>query len=432
MKNSVVLCIYILTVILSNNINDSFTATSVCNEVCEEYYNGYELVWETSEDYTWDLLKTIISDDGIIVAEYEYDQLQHRVIKRSDGCEEKYSYNDFNRIESVENENGIIEYTYYYDYYTKLYYVSEASYCGEIYNFVYENGVISTLCNNNKKIVEYQYDEFGNINHVIDLTSGTPVENTDPSFIGNINKIRYNTAFYDDETGWYYKNRYYDPEHYRFVDGIMYDDAIKMLANTEDMEEKTRIYLRINTVGLPLVFHNEILSPTRNSNGSNISNSEVVARVICAEAGSREYDWYDVAKVIYNRMTTPNAYGGNTAYAVVSNGEFSAYSDGRYMSVELDSQRWYDSVLLSLYLDLGQMPVSNKIYIGGQTSFRSVNTFIQNYGRNSNEQSTIEGNVIRNIAFRPLPDEEFNGMYPNELTELIMPFSVFYNVYFNE
>ena len=63
-------------------------------------------------------------------------------------------------------------------------------------------------------IATYVYDAWGN--HKVLNPDGT--ENTDSSFIGNKNPIRYRSYYYDVETGLYYlKTRYYDPRTGRFI-----------------------------------------------------------------------------------------------------------------------------------------------------------------------------------------------------------------------
>ncbi len=63
-------------------------------------------------------------------------------------------------------------------------------------------------------IATYVYDAWGN--HKVLNPDGS--ENTNPSFIGNINPIRYRSYYYDVETGLYYlQSRYYDPRTGRFI-----------------------------------------------------------------------------------------------------------------------------------------------------------------------------------------------------------------------
>ena len=82
------------------------------------------------------------------------------------------------------------------------------------------NAAIDT---NGNEVVKYVYDAWGN--HVVYNSAGA--QNSDATFIGNVNPFRYRGYYYDIETGLYYlQTRYYDPETGRFVtiDGIDYID----------------------------------------------------------------------------------------------------------------------------------------------------------------------------------------------------------------
>ena len=79
------------------------------------------------------------------------------------------------------------------------------------------------LDNNGNVVVQYVYDAWGN--HVVYNSAGA--QNSDATFIGNVNPFRYRGYYYDVETGLYYlQTRYYDPVVCRFVsrDSIEYAD----------------------------------------------------------------------------------------------------------------------------------------------------------------------------------------------------------------
>lgn len=71
------------------------------------------------------------------------------------------------------------------------------------------------LMNTNGTIVaRYSYDPWGAV--TVMNSSGTVM--TSPTFIGNINPLRYRGYYYDTETGFYYlQSRYYDPAIGRFI-----------------------------------------------------------------------------------------------------------------------------------------------------------------------------------------------------------------------
>ncbi|MDY2888259.1 MAG: RHS repeat-associated core domain-containing protein [Candidatus Caccosoma sp.] len=76
-------------------------------------------------------------------------------------------------------------------------------------------GLILGIYNSDGVIVaRYVYDAFGN--HKV--CDGYYNDNTNDSFIGNINSFRYKSYYYDKESNLYYLNsRYYSPIYYRFI-----------------------------------------------------------------------------------------------------------------------------------------------------------------------------------------------------------------------
>ena len=86
-----------------------------------------------------------------------------------------------------------------------------------------QEDIIGITDENFNKIVEYEYDSWGNIITIKD-NNGNII--TDESHIGIINPFRYRSYYYDKETKLYYLNsRYYNPEWGRFInaDGIIED-----------------------------------------------------------------------------------------------------------------------------------------------------------------------------------------------------------------
>ncbi len=84
-----------------------------------------------------------------------------------------------------------------------------------------QEDIIGIADENYNKIVEYEYDSWGNIITIKD-NNGNII--TDESHIGIINPFRYRSYYYDKETKLYYLNsRYYNPEWGRFInaDGII-------------------------------------------------------------------------------------------------------------------------------------------------------------------------------------------------------------------
>lgn len=86
-----------------------------------------------------------------------------------------------------------------------------------------QGDIIQIINGNGDVVAKYIYDAWGN--HKVLNPDGT--ENTNPTFIDNINPFRYRGYLFDPETNLYYLNsRYYDPEVGRFIspDSIAYLD----------------------------------------------------------------------------------------------------------------------------------------------------------------------------------------------------------------
>ncbi len=85
-------------------------------------------------------------------------------------------------------------------------------------------GDVTALVDTSGRIVaRYVYSAWGEVK----VLNPDGTENTDPTFIGNVNPFRYRTYLYDEEAKLYYlTTRYYDPELGRFIspDGISYLD----------------------------------------------------------------------------------------------------------------------------------------------------------------------------------------------------------------
>ena len=84
-------------------------------------------------------------------------------------------------------------------------------------------GDITAIYDRDTCVAKYAYDAYG----VCKVLNPDGTENTDSSFIGNINPIRYRGYYYDVATGFYYlQTRYYDPQTGRFLnmDSLEYLD----------------------------------------------------------------------------------------------------------------------------------------------------------------------------------------------------------------
>lgn len=105
-----------------------------------------------------------------------------------------------------------------------------------------QGDIIGIYNEEGQQVAEYQYDAWGNCTTL--NPNGT--ENTNASFIGNINPFRYRGYYYDTDTGFYYLNsRYYDPQVKRFINA---DDIYYLGANNDLQSYNLYAYCSNNPV----------------------------------------------------------------------------------------------------------------------------------------------------------------------------------------
>ena len=173
-----------------------------------------------SEVYEWSgrrLDGINMYNDGILTQsiDYKYNSEGIRTYKKVGNDE--YEYVLDGNLVLVEFINGNPIY-YTYDANDQL---LSMNYNGNEYFYVFDllGNVIGLMNESGQLVVSYRYDAWGNQS----VVGSNGVENTSPTFIGNINPYRYRGYRYDVETGYYYlQARYYDPEMGRF---ISIDDA---------------------------------------------------------------------------------------------------------------------------------------------------------------------------------------------------------------
>lgn len=364
------------------------------NVESQPVYGEYALSWVKKSDFNWDMLMGITKGENT-VAEYSYDVNNNRSSKYIDGKNTYFVYSEDGRLLSVSGDTTAIVYLYKYDEDLEKYFLLGFEYCGQRYEFGFNGGIIDSIMQENEIIAKYVYTDTGEFVSTLSLSEeGVWVENQGSGFIGNINKLRLNQSYYDDETGWYYNRRYYDAEEGRYVDGISFDRAMEML-NREGAEEAGSILSRVYSLG---IFQG------RNSSIQSRSTSEeneldVVTRTIYGEAGTERADWYAVAWVIYNRIQNA-AFEGSTAYAIVTAAEqFSAYWDksDQYLRPDTTTDKWSKCLDNAVRLINGQTPGESVNYITNHVYFRSVTSFTLGYDL-SGTDPVFKGDLICDMA----------------------------------
>lgn len=157
-----------------------------------------------NKNLTWDGRRLKEISSGSNVYKYKYNESGIRTQKDVNGTKTEYHLQGSNIV--AETKNGIKTFFNYNEQgqlvgfeYDKQQYFYVRDLIGNIRNVIDKNGAVMVI---------YRYDAWGN--HKVLNSNGT--ENTNPSFIGNINPFRYKGYYYDTETSWYYiSDNFYNP-----------------------------------------------------------------------------------------------------------------------------------------------------------------------------------------------------------------------------
>lgn len=170
---------------------------------------------------------------------YDYNKDGIRTKKEIQGFGTTYYYLEDNQI-VVETDGS-----------NMLYYIRDDNdeLLGVKYNnviYYYEKNaqgdIVAILDNMYNKVVQYQYDAWGQILSITDA-EGNVI--TDPNHIAHINPFRYRSYYYDKETNLYYLNsRYYNPVWGRFL------NADEILGDTSQIIYNLYSYCGNNPVNL--------------------------------------------------------------------------------------------------------------------------------------------------------------------------------------
>ena len=152
----------------------------------------------------------LIDNEGLNVF-YTYDSDGLRTSKTVNGVKHEYLY-DGDKV--VYEKRGDDQFFYYYDSYghfSAIRHIRASDKTDYIYyaNTNSRGDVVGLYTGPGVQIVSYEYDAWGNVISMVDLTNFG---------LGTLNPIRYRGYYYDQETNWYYvASRYYDPENGRWI-----------------------------------------------------------------------------------------------------------------------------------------------------------------------------------------------------------------------
>lgn len=332
------------------------------------HYGGWNLTWDNYLFY--DTLLAISNENTSVY--FSYDENGNRKEKVINNEIAYYKYDENNHLLEENKFGVVIDYLYEYDVTYNMERLSGFIYDNHKYWYMYDGDIIVGLKDDSGIICNYIYDDEKWIDTIAVCGNNYSSRKEDKEYIGNIQSFRYFGSYYDDETGWYYSYRYYDPAAKRYIDGISFDEAKKLVGNYPDYELYLKTYDHLgNHDSLSLIS----------------SNTQVVANVIFLESSYDYTDQRAVAWVIYNR-TISNNFAGTTAFGVVSHYEIKegniSYDFITYptasagLDSSIESKPKYVTAMshaAAMENNTFTSSCSKPIGFGSQTSFRSVNSF---------------------------------------------------------
>lgn len=335
-------------------VQNCFNADRVIKSVnSDTVYDDCRLMWSYSSDAFYDVLTGVRRNGAVI--DYGYNGKLQRISKTVNGNMTYFDYDEWGNVIREYDKSKEVIYLY-----------KELNPCGLIYEgkeykYEIEDGLITGIMYGEKSVARYTYSD--EVLEEIYKVSEEGVEiDSDSDFIGNINKIRYNGWYCDDETGWRYSGRYFDPKKDRFIDGKSREEMEPLI---EQYGYSAEIITQIND------FYSDSRVSAYASAPSRDEQIKTIATVLYGESHDNVIDQLGVAQVIQNRMHSSDPktlYGGRTAYELVTARTddgywaFGAYADTsyedmiKYSGTQVVSQalenarRLYDDVPLVYHL----------------------------------------------------------------------------------
>lgn len=271
-----------------------------------------------SEKYIFNdnCLEQVIINNNVVVKN-KYNESGYRIWKQGEEIS-SFIYNEKNLlVKEIRNEK-IIEYLYEYNYNYKFYMVSGFIYDGDKYLYERDekNRISGIVDNDNEEIAKYEYmDNTDFVLNVLKYVNCSWEECEDKQFIGNINKIRNICAYLDDETELYYENGVFFDALTNKV--IKENNNISLLEYSDDLDYS--IYCWQQQLLDDEWFNSS--APYTSDWYQNLSDVEILARVIYGENTSVTRDQDAIAWVIRNRAVE---YGTSPRDVVLEQYQFSA------------------------------------------------------------------------------------------------------------
>jgi hypothetical protein len=339
-KRRMLLSLAIFVIITTSVVIQGFATENKLYDnviVKTDEYNNITLSWEKTNSIKtkssdksyinlYEVLKEVEVNNETYI--YDYNESNNRISKKIDNeTIVKYEYDD-NRLIKEISDNYTLEY-----FYNEIYELSGFIYNDSRYYYVKDkNNIIGINDSKGNTIYEYSYDENNKVYNDIELKTIESIND----YIGSINKFRYNSHYYDEETGYYYNGLFY----YDIVNGRLsvrekdniipdLDDIInKYVYNTKSWQDTELIVSNWHDDLMNAPDYGIDLSNTGNIPWySGLENIEVVSRVLYGENTGNYYDQTCIMWVFYNRYNNSNY--PNTYYEVVTQtNQFSGINTG--------------------------------------------------------------------------------------------------------
>ena len=397
LRNSLVILLLTVIIITINILPAA--ADSGENQSAKAYITiettqqGYTLEWEKSKNAKV-LKKAIIGEQEY---DYTYNENKNRISKALKNNTITYTYDNESNL--LSEKRGTDEFTYQYDFLNSL---VGFTLNGIVYSYVKDDSfnIVAINDENSNEAAKYEYDNNGIVSAILGKDSnGDWVDmSKDISFIGTLNLIRLHSYYYDDETGWYYTGqKYYDSAKNKFVGGV---DNLNLISTYKDFSKNTAsIAVSSDIVQRIARWQNSLMNTssfgapinTFTSNWySNLSDVEILARLIYAENTSNTADQNAVAWVIINRYNANKSYFGGQSYRGIAtySGAFEPITGGSNGTAnarvpKLSSTNWSHAIWIACallttysdsdYCDLITKPtgMSSQLYFVGLSYFFS-------------------------------------------------------------
>lgn len=234
--------------------------------------------------------------------------------------------------------NNRYELEYNYNYANNIPILENILYSGSIYSVLRDstNNIIGLLNEENVQVVRYVY-EGAVLENVFEVTEYGDVINHNEDFIGNLNGVCWQDAYYDYESGLYYKyRRYYNSAEGIYITGLnkenlytetnpFINDKLRSWEDSELYAEEWKLELMSDSS------HGRALDYSASWYDS-LSTVEILSRLIYAEnSGSDMNERKGVAYVIMNRIETgdTNSFGEGLRGVATKAKQFASITGGQ-------------------------------------------------------------------------------------------------------